>query len=186
MTVLVTYATSRGSTRGVAERIAARLQQRGIAADALPVSGQLDVGSYDAVVLGSAIHSGAWLPAAARFVDANIQQLSRRPVWLFSVSTLGDEESMVGPRATRTFRAMRDESKEVIHLRDLVGAKGHRNFAGLVARSDWPLLGRAFYKVIGGQYGDHRNWPAIDAWADDIAAVLSAVTPALSGSAPPR
>ncbi len=186
MTVLVTFATSLGATRGIAERIATRLQGRGIAAEALPVSGQLDVASYDAVVLGSAIHTGAWLPAAARFVDANLQLLSRRPVWLFSVSTLGDEETMVGPRATKVFRSMREESKQVIHLRDLVGAKGHRNFAGLVARSDWPLVGRAFFKAIGGRYGDHRNWPAIDAWADDIAAALTAEAPALSGSAPRR
>jgi hypothetical protein len=25
---------------------------------------------------------------------------------------------------------------------------------------------------MGGRYGDHRNWPAIDAWADLIAAQL--------------
>jgi hypothetical protein len=28
---------------------------------------------------------------------------------------------------------------------------------------------------MGGRYGDHRNWPAIDDWAAGIAADLAAV-----------
>jgi hypothetical protein len=29
-----------------------------------------------------------------------------------------------------------------------------------------------FSRATGGRYGDHRNWPAIDAWADLIALQL--------------
>lgn len=56
--------------------------------------------------------------------------------------------------------------------RQLLQAREHRNFAGAVARSHWPVTGRAFFLATGGRYGDHRNWPAIDAWADLIAAQL--------------
>ena len=49
------------------------------------------------------------------------------------------------------------------------------DFAGAIARSHWPATGRAFFRAIGGRYGDHRNWPAIDAWADHIAAQLRQV-----------
>jgi menaquinone-dependent protoporphyrinogen oxidase len=33
-----------------------------------------------------------------------------------------------------------------------------------------PLWGRVFWRLIGGRPGDHRNWPAVDSWAGQIAA----------------
>jgi menaquinone-dependent protoporphyrinogen oxidase len=94
------------------------------------------------------------------------------PVWLFSVSTLGDEESMFPPRVATRLRAMRKETPEVTEMRRLLHSREHRNFAGAIARSHWPATGRVFFRATGGRYGDHRNWPAIDAWADLLAAQL--------------
>jgi menaquinone-dependent protoporphyrinogen oxidase len=111
MVVLVAYATDHGSTRGVTDRIAGRLQLRGVGAEACAVADVQEISRYEAVVLGSAIHGGKWLPEA-------------------------------------------------------------RQFAGAIARSHWPATGRAFFRATGGRYGDHRNWPAIEAWADLIAAQL--------------
>ena len=172
MRVLVAYATDHGSTRGVSERIADRLRQHGVDVGAHAVADVLEVSGYGAVVLGSAIHGGRWLPSARQFADRNAAPLRERPVWLFSVSTLGDEESMFRPRVADRLRAWRKESPELAELRRLLHPREHRNFAGAVARSHWPAAGRAFFRAIGGRYGDHRNWPAIDAWADRIAAQL--------------
>jgi len=172
MLVLVAYATDHGSTRGVADRIADRLQQRGADAEARAVTDVLEISRYEAVVLGSAIHGGKWLPAARQFANRNAAPLRERPVWLFSVSTLGDEESMFPPRAANRLRAWRKETPEVAKMRRLLHPREHRNFAGAIARSHWPATGRAFFRATGGRYGDHRNWPAIDAWADLIAAQL--------------
>lgn len=61
MAVLVGFATSGGSSRGVAERLASRLSVDGITAETRPVSEVPEVAGYDAVVLGSAIHGGKWL-----------------------------------------------------------------------------------------------------------------------------
>jgi menaquinone-dependent protoporphyrinogen oxidase len=77
--------------------VADRLQQRGVGAEACAVADVLDVSRYEAVVLGSAIHGGRRLPAARQFADRNAAPLRERPAWLFSVSTLGDEESMLPP-----------------------------------------------------------------------------------------
>lgn len=170
MRVLVAYATDHGSTRGVADRIAAQLQRHGVDADSQAVADVLGVSRYEAVVLGSAIHGGKWLPAARQFADRNAAPLRERPAWLFSVSTLGDEESMFPPRVANRLRAMRKETPEVAELRRLLHPREHRNFAGAITRSHWPATGRAFFRATGGRYGDHRNWPAIDAWADRIAA----------------
>jgi menaquinone-dependent protoporphyrinogen oxidase len=172
MVVLVAYATDHGSTRGIAGRIAGQLQLRGIHAEARAVADVTEVSRYEAVVLGSAIHGSRWLPAARQFADRNAASLRERPVWLFSVSTLGDEESMFPPAVANRLRAMRKETPEVKDLRQLLQPREHRNFAGAVARSQWPATGRAFFRATGGRYGDHRNWRAIDVWADRIAAQL--------------
>ena len=172
MAVLVAYATDHGSTRGVADRIADRLQQRGVDAEARAVADVGEASRYEAVVLGSAIHGGTWLPAARQFADQNAATLRERPVWLFSVSTLGDEESMFPLRVADRLRAWRKQTPELAELRRRLHPREHRNFAGAVARSHWPATGRAFFRATGGRYGDHRNWAAIDAWADLIAAQL--------------
>ena len=172
MVVLVAYATGAGSTRGIAVRIADRLRQRGVDATACAVTDVLEVSGYEAVVLGSAIHGGEWLPEAQQFADRNAARLRERPVWLFSVNTLGDEESMFPPRVANRLRALRKETPEMAQLLRLLHAREHRNFAGAITRSDWPATGRAFFRATGGRYGDYRNWPAIDAWADLIAAQL--------------
>ena len=172
MVVLVAYATDHGSTRGVADRIAGRLQLRGVRAEACAVADVLQVSRYEAVVLGSAIHGGKWLPEARQFADRNAALLRERPVWLFSVSTLGDEESMFPPGVADRLRAWRKETPELAEMRRLLHPREHRNFAGAIARSHWPATGRAFFLATGGRYGDHRNWPAIEAWADLIATQL--------------
>jgi menaquinone-dependent protoporphyrinogen oxidase len=172
MRVLVAYATDHGSTRGVADRIAGRLQQRGVDAEARAVAGVLQVSRYEAIVLGSAIHGGRWLPSARQFADRNAASLRGRPVWLFSVSTLGDQESMFPGRVANRLRAWRKETPEAAELRRLLRPREHRNFAGAISRSHWSAIGRAFFRATGGRYGDHRNWPVIDAWADLIAAQL--------------
>jgi menaquinone-dependent protoporphyrinogen oxidase len=169
MVVLVAYATVHGSTRGIADRIADRLRQRGIDARACAVADVPEVPGYEAVILGSAVHGGKWLPEARQFADRNAAPLRERPLWLFSVSTLGDEESMFPPRVANRLRALRKETPEITRLRLLLHPREHRNFAGAVTRSHWTATGRAFFLATGGRYGDHRNWPAIDAWADLIA-----------------
>jgi menaquinone-dependent protoporphyrinogen oxidase len=127
MAVLVAYATDYGSTRGVADRIAGRLQLRGVGAEVCAVTDVLEASRYEAVVLGSAIHGGKWLPAARQFADRNAAPMRERPVWLFSVSTLGDEESMFPPRLANRLRAFRKETPELAEMRQLLHPREHRN-----------------------------------------------------------
>lgn len=172
MTVLIAYATFHGSTQGVAERIGSRLALSGLDTDVRMVGEVKDVAAYDAAILGSAIHGGKWLPQGTDFVRRYGPTLRGRPIWLFSVSTVGDEESMFRSAVAARMRAMRKESPQLVEFRQIVAPIEHRNFAGAVASSDWPLTGRLFFRAVGGRYGDHRNWGAIDAWGDEIASRL--------------
>ena len=101
MVVLVGYASVGGSTRRVAERIAARITEHGCAVDCRPLDEVKDTTVYDAFVLGSAIHSGAWLPLAADFLRRNVGTLIGRPLWLFSVSSVGEQSIAFAPPIAR-------------------------------------------------------------------------------------
>lgn len=172
MSVLVGYASAYGSTKGIAKEIGDRLTKAGLKADVRPIDEIEAIETYEAVVLGSAIHNMAWLPQAAAFVRSHTADLATRPVWLFSVSSVGDTSSFLGPRVARLFRRMRKEPKEIAALRQAIGPREHRNFAGAIERTHWNLAGHLFLKAFGGSYGDHRDWQDIDAWADGIARQL--------------
>lgn len=174
MIVLIAFATCHGSTQGVAERIGRRLQASSMDVEIHPVSEVTDLDRYDAVILGSAIHNMRWLPEASRFAQRNAALLRQRPTWLFSVSSVGDHESVFAPPVARVLRAMKKETAEISALRAATQPREHRNFAGAISRSDWGAAGNAFLRIMGGRYGDHRNWPAIDDWATNIAAQLAA------------
>jgi len=171
--VLVAYATCHGSTEGIAARIGHRLQAGGLEVDVRAV-GEVDaLDGYDAVVLGSAVHDMKWLPEARDFAQRHAIGLRQRATWLFTVSSVGDQESFLAPSVARVMRAMRKPPPEVAALRSAVRPRDHRNFAGAIARSDWSAAGDAFLRIMGGRYGDHRSWTAIDEWATSIAAQLT-------------
>lgn len=162
--VLVAYATASGSTAAVAERVAARLRRFGYVVDSCPAGPGLDPAPFDAIVLGSAVHDMAWLPPA-------VEVLSRiprsTPVWFFSIGGVAP----TGP-VTRRLVALELDRVEGGFPAAFRGRE-HRLFAGVVRMGGLPLWGRLFWRLIGGRDGDHRDWPAIDAWAQRIGIEVS-------------
>jgi menaquinone-dependent protoporphyrinogen oxidase len=164
--VLVTYVSPHGSTRGVAERIATRLRENAVSVDCVPIHAAPEVADYDAAVVGSAIHDQAWLPEASRFLATHATELVVRPVWLFSVGMPG--------ALARPLRklAMREGPKAVAPFTAMVRPQGTRLFSGVVSKQQFPRVSRVALRLMGGRYGDFREWPEIDAWAAEISARL--------------
>jgi menaquinone-dependent protoporphyrinogen oxidase len=165
--VLVAYASRFGSTREVAERVAARLGEQGSHVDILSVDQVDDVGAYGAIVLGSAVFNQRWIPQAAELVRRNLPALAGRPVWLFSVGSFGDTHRVWGGLAGK-------EPKEIAGFREAIQARDYRVFAGVIEPHRWPVLSRMLFRAAGGRFGDRRDWPGIDAWAEEIARALHA------------
>ncbi len=167
MIIFVGYASAHGSTREIAERIAAKLNARGHRAELKSLERIQDTNGYDAFVLGSAVHDRAWLPHATQFVESHIDTLSARPVWLFSVG--------VPAALGRPLRRLAETKgrKVIARIRDAVFPRDHRLFSGVVHPEQLPLLGRMIFRLAGGRYGDFRNWKEIDIWAEDIARQLT-------------
>ncbi len=178
MTILVAYATRHGATRGIAERIATRLSEAGLEAVALPAASVRDVAGYDAFVVGGAAYLFHWLKDATSFVRRNRAQLAVRPTWLFSSGPIGtDTVDKDGRDVLET-----TVPKEFAELREAIHPRGERIFFGAVDADARPIgMAERLMAVLPAARnalpkGDFRDWPAIDAWADEIAAALAPVT----------
>ena len=90
--VLVAYATKYGSTREVAEAIAARLRERGVKID-VRAAGDVDsLDGYDAVVFGGALYFFRLRREGRRFLSRHRKALSGVPVAVFGMGPIEDTE----------------------------------------------------------------------------------------------
>ena len=88
-TVLISFATTEGQTRKIAERISANLRERGYEAklyDTAVRRGVPEVGALDAVIVAASIHEGHHQDSAINFAFAHRDQLVRKPSAFVSVS----------------------------------------------------------------------------------------------------
>jgi menaquinone-dependent protoporphyrinogen oxidase len=176
MPVLVAYASRHGATQGIAERIADRLRAAGLAAEARRVSDVRDVSGYDAFVIGSAAYMFHWLKEAREFVNRHRAVLAARPVWLFSSGPVGTDTMDKEGRDVLVV----NEPKEFDELRGMLHPQGVRVFFGAWDPTARPagLMERLVLRMPAVREalptGDFRDWPAIEAWADSIAAELGA------------
>lgn len=162
MTVLVAYASRRGTTRQIAERIAARLRDHGLVVHLDPLLGREEVGRFQGVVLGSPIYSGEWEREALEFCRRNAPALAGHPVWTFSVGWPGSTETP------------EQDAKHLDEVDRLLPHREHRYFHGALDAADLPLLQRLAFRLRRGRTGDLRDWPAIDSWSEEIARRLTA------------
>jgi menaquinone-dependent protoporphyrinogen oxidase len=172
--VLVAYATRHGSTQGIAERIAARLEAAGISAEARPAATVRDCARYDAFVVGGAAYMFHWLKDATDFVNRNRTLLAERPAWLFSSGPIGLEAVDKQGRDVLETTIPR----EFAELRAKIHPRGEKVFFGAIDPAARPVgMAERFMTLMPAAkaslpVGDFRDWPAIDAWADDIARAL--------------
>ena len=158
--ILVTYASALGSTAGVAIEIGKTLGTRGFSADVKPVGENPSLDGYQAVLIGSAVHYGSWLPEAVEFVRANQAALGRVPVALFTVhirNTGNDDESR------------RQRLAYLDAVRALVRPVAEVFFAGRFDRRGAALLLPNLVARLTPTM-DLRDWGKIRAWAQTIAA----------------
>lgn len=163
--VLVAYASVSGSTGEVAEAIGEVLSQAGVIVDVGQVDDVTTVGRYDAVVLGSSIRAGRWLPEAFQFLEKYEEALSRVPVAYFTTClTMVDDTE----ESRRTVLAY---IEPVLQKAPKIKPVGLGLFAGSLdpARQLLPMLQPEL-----APHGDYRNWEVIRAWAEEICPALLA------------
>jgi len=164
--LLVTYGTRCGSTGGVAESIGQVLSIAGATVDVRFLKDVKDLSPYQAVIVGSAIRMGKWLPEAVEFVKTHQDRLSRVPVAYFAVClALKDDTAENRRKALGYLDPVRKQFPQVKPVD--VGL-----FAGAVDYKKLSFAYSLILKVKGAPEGDFRNWEAIRKWAAQISPVL--------------
>jgi menaquinone-dependent protoporphyrinogen oxidase len=161
MNVLVAFATKRGSTREVAEAVAATLSEHGLVVELQPASMVKSLAPYDGVVLGGALYTGRWHGDARAFLRQHRLALSKRIVGVFGMGprTL-DEHDLAGSRAQldKALAAVPEVTPVSVAV-----------FGGVV---DPAQLRFPFNRMPAS---DARDWDAIESWANEIAGAFAGV-----------
>ena len=169
MRVLVAAASRHGSTAEIATELGKALRGAlpGVGVDVVPLTRVASFADYDAVIVGSAVYFGRWLDEARWQVTTHAEPLRHRSVWLFSSGPVGD------PSVPET------EPADAVEMASSVCAREHVIFPGALHREQLRIRERLAVGLVGAVDGDYRDWPAVRAWADRIAADLRVGTTAL-------
>lgn len=159
--VLVAFASRHGSTEAIALEIARRLAEGGCVPTTRSAELVDDPAAFDACVIGSAVYMGRWMPAVRDLVTRHHLALRTKPVWLFSSGPVG---TPARPEA--------DPNDATAAFADLRAVE-QRVFAGRLDHAALTFPERIAVQVVGAPDGDFRDWGAIRAWADGIAADLA-------------
>jgi menaquinone-dependent protoporphyrinogen oxidase len=192
--ILVTYATSSGSTAEVAQAIGEELRQAGHQVDVLAIEKASKLDSYEALVVGAPMILG-WHRRAISFLRKNRGMLRRIPLAVFltcmSLTRTGessfldvpisvDEDLPKPPQdpARLTFRER--YSLPSHYLRPIFKAcpvkpvsagifAGQLNFSSM---KWWAMI--FVVLILQAKAGDKRNWEAIRNWAKSLPVLLNA------------
>lgn len=159
--VLVTYATRCGSTAAIAQAIAGELTSRGYSVDVRPVKEVSNLSGYQAVVLGSAIRFGQWLPEASTFVSSHQAALKNLPTAFFTVHIMNAGEDETSRKARLAY---------LDPVRALVTPQAEAFFTGMIELDKLTLFDRIIAKLVKSETGDQRDLPAIRAWGQTVLA----------------
>jgi menaquinone-dependent protoporphyrinogen oxidase len=167
--ILVTYTSRKGWTVGVAEAIGKILTEGGAQVDVFPMRDVKDLSAYSAVVAGSGVNGGAWLPEAMQFMRSHQTELQRKPFAAFLVCMT------LSMRNGEQYRSHIAKWMDPVHA--LVNPVSVGLFAGGLDIAKIPSFSDRLkfrLSVLFGFWkeGDHRDWNAIRDWAQDLAGKL--------------
>jgi menaquinone-dependent protoporphyrinogen oxidase len=168
--ILVTYSSRSGYTAGVATVIGKTLAEHGRQTDVRAMQDVTDLSQYKAVVGGSPIQAGNWLPEAIEFMQKNKGSLINKPFAAFTVCM-----TLAMPNGEKYRHAVADWTQPV---RAIVKPLFEGYFAGALDISKIPSFSDRLKFRISVAFGvwkegDHRDWNAIRIWTENLNSLLS-------------
>ncbi|WP_220681360.1 flavodoxin domain-containing protein [Methanofollis formosanus] len=166
--ILVAYASRYGSTEEIARVIADEIRALGYEVDCMNVMEVEDVRPYAAVVAGSPIYMGKWLPEAVDLAKQFRIALNERPLAVFAVGySMKEEDDLIRKSA----RASMNELRMYVH------AQVEGFFAGKFDPDGMSTSDLQIMKMAGAAPGDARDWTAVRNWARALPSVLFTLEP---------
>jgi menaquinone-dependent protoporphyrinogen oxidase len=154
--ILVAYASKKGSTAEVATFLGQRLRERGLIADVRRAAEVEDLASYEGVVLGGSVYFGRWHDDARAFLSRFGTALAGRPLAVFALGPKTASEDDLAESRAQLDRALGDAEPTTVAV-----------FGGVI---DPTKLRFPFNRMPPS---DARDWTAIAAWADEVASLVA-------------
>jgi menaquinone-dependent protoporphyrinogen oxidase len=156
--ILVTYGTKHGSTREVAETVAEALNGLGVDVTTRPAGEIDDLAPYAGVVIGGALYTGRWHRDSVRFLKTHRSSLESMTVAVFAI----------GPQTAEKhdLEASRAQLDKALERFPGIRPRAVAVFGGVI---DPDALRFPFSRMPAS---DARDWEAIRAWAEEIAAAF--------------
>lgn len=173
--ILVAFATQYGSTREVAETIAAILREEGHEADVQEMEEVRTLDAYRAIVLGAPFSLGRWHRDALRFLARFERELVERPVAIFALGPVG-----IDPVEVETGRQQLLEELTLHPWLHPIAAEmfGGTCDPGQVGPRHKAIAALPTRPLQGMPANELRDWQAIRAWERSVAQMLRPAVPA--------
>lgn len=187
--VLIVHASRHGGTAGIAVRIGEIMREAGHEATVSEAVELRDPALFDACVIGGGVYMGSWLKEGTEYLEHYAHVLERKPVWLFSSGPLpGSTKETTATEVDPIENALgpldgpgSGGRRRIQALSDRIGPRDHRVFPGAFDPDAAPktMAERVVRWMPAARNilpaGDFRDWPAVEAWAREIALALTPV-----------
>lgn len=158
--ILVTYATRCGSTAEIANTIAQTISSASHTVITMPIQEVASLAGYDAVVIGSPVRFGGWLPEAQKFITQHREQLNQMPAAYFTVHVLSQGDDCTSTSAREAYLA---------GLRTQVTPRITAFFTGKIDPARLSFTERVLASIIKSAPAE-QDVDAIQRWAREVSA----------------
>lgn len=163
--VLVAYSSRYGSTEEVAEAIGATLTEAGLNVDVRSVTEVRKANSFDAFVVGGPLYMFHWQRKVRRFVARQRSVLSRKPVAVFAMGPLNDEEE--------EWSGAREQFRKALAPYTWLSPVATAVFGGAFDPVRLTFPHTIIRPLTRMPASDIRDWDAIRQWARDLVPLFS-------------
>jgi menaquinone-dependent protoporphyrinogen oxidase len=163
--VLVTYASKYGSTEEIASKICEILKNHQLNVDCISIEEVSEIGTYDAVIIGSAVYIGKWRKTAVNFLKKNVKQLSAKKTWIFSTGPTGEGDPVELLKGWKIPSSLEEVMQNLKPLDIKV-------FNGKLSEEKLSFMDKFIINKVKAPKGDFIDWKDIENWATAIAGKL--------------
>jgi menaquinone-dependent protoporphyrinogen oxidase len=166
--ILVAYGTRYGSTREVAERVAATLGEQGIDTDVKRAREVRSLDGYDAVVLGTPLYMGALHKDVRALLEKSQAALEHTPFALFALGPIKADDGLDASREQLSTALSKLPAPTPASTAVFVGAYDPARLGFkdkmIAALPASPLHGEVAH--------DERDWETVGRWSGELRKLL--------------
>ena len=162
--ILVAYATRYGSTKEVAEVVAATLEEQGLEVEVKPAREVRSLDGYGAAVLGTPLYMGALHKDVRALLEKNQKALETTRFALFALGPIKADDGIDGSRAQLLEALAKLPVPAPAAMAVFVGAYDPAR----LGFKDKMIAALPASPLHGETAHDERDWEAISRWALEV------------------